>query len=168
MSFTAISLGNVIVSICCFFPPWLSYWQQRVHWASCVGFHLTEGRRGLGSGQVLALEKRSWNTVSWKPDLWTRNFRALLAKQSSPWSETNEEAWLEVPHRASPLRRQWCVSCDQVGRSSAPGRKRKLSGEHVEQQLRKQKCWKVGGIPRNIRRCHLTCHNNFPFKSSSL
>lgn len=64
VSFTVVSLGNVIVGVWHFFPAGLSYWQQRVHWASCVGFHLTEGRWGLGSRQVLALERQEWDTVS--------------------------------------------------------------------------------------------------------
>lgn len=59
VSFTAMFLGNVIVGIWHFFPPSLSYRQQRVHRASCVGFHQTEGRRALGTRQVLALERQS-------------------------------------------------------------------------------------------------------------
>lgn len=51
-----------------------------------------------------------------------------ISVMSLPWSETVEEVWLEAPHTASLLKRQWYASCDQVRWSSKPERQT-LCGE---------------------------------------
>lgn len=58
MSLALGFLRNLKFSIGDFLPPGLSDGQQGFQRASCAGFHLAEGRRGLGSGQVVTLERQ--------------------------------------------------------------------------------------------------------------
>lgn len=87
VSFTVDSLGNVIVGIRHLLLPRLSQRQQRVHGASRVGLHMTEGGGSLGSRQVLALQRQSrehiravtmtdeYNGDRWHLSLYSASFR---------------------------------------------------------------------------------------------